>query len=65
MYIIANKLSKLCSKTTPTKKKRKRSDDTNEFLPDGPTDEASKYGSLEFNEVLDEDVSFIHNLAIH
>ena len=28
----------------------------NEFLPDGPTDEASKYGSLEFNEVLDEDV---------
>jgi len=25
-------------------------------LPDGPTDEASTYGSLEFNEVLDEDV---------
>ncbi|KAJ8587433.1 hypothetical protein M405DRAFT_310780 [Rhizopogon salebrosus TDB-379] len=42
--------------TTPTKKKRKRVDDSNEFLPEGPADEAAAYGSLEFNEVLDEEV---------
>ncbi|PBK72668.1 hypothetical protein ARMSODRAFT_1015507 [Armillaria solidipes] len=44
--------------STPTKKKRKReTKDVNEFLPDGPTDEAAKYGSLDFNEVLDTEVS--------
>ncbi|SJL01897.1 uncharacterized protein ARMOST_05221 [Armillaria ostoyae] len=44
--------------STPTKKKRKReAKDVNEFLPDGPTDEAAKYGSLDFNEVLDTEVS--------
>ncbi|KAG2077339.1 hypothetical protein BDR04DRAFT_1065949 [Suillus decipiens] len=42
--------------TTPVKQKRKRDDDLNEFLPDGPPDEAAAYGSLEFNEVLDEAV---------
>ncbi|KAK0486868.1 hypothetical protein EDD18DRAFT_651532 [Armillaria luteobubalina] len=43
--------------STPTKKKRKReADDVNEFLPNGPTDEAAKYGSLDFNEVLDTEV---------
>ncbi|KAG2757343.1 hypothetical protein P692DRAFT_20948436 [Suillus brevipes Sb2] len=42
--------------TTPVKQKRNRDDDLNEFLPDGPPDEASTYGSLEFNEVLDEAV---------
>ncbi|KAG0709713.1 hypothetical protein DFH29DRAFT_885492 [Suillus ampliporus] len=42
--------------TTPVKRKRKRDDDLNEFLPDGPPDEAAAYGSLEFNEVLDEAV---------
>ena len=42
--------------TTPTKK-RKRIDDTNEFLPEAPTDEAAKYGSMEFNEILEQEVS--------
>ncbi|TFK43459.1 hypothetical protein BDQ12DRAFT_731481 [Crucibulum laeve] len=42
--------------STPAKKKRKRHEDTNEFLPDGPPDEASKYGSLEFNEIVDEEI---------
>lgn len=43
--------------STPTKKKRKReAKDVNEFLPDGPTDEAAKYGSLDFNEVLDTEI---------
>ncbi|KAG2116110.1 uncharacterized protein F5147DRAFT_676008 [Suillus discolor] len=43
--------------TTPVKRKRKRDDDLlNELLPDGPPDEAAAYGSLEFNEVLDEAV---------
>jgi hypothetical protein len=40
--------------TTPVKRKRKWDDDLNELLPDGPPDEAAAYGSLEFNEVLDE-----------
>ncbi|OAX44571.1 hypothetical protein K503DRAFT_825731 [Rhizopogon vinicolor AM-OR11-026] len=42
--------------TTPTKKKRKRDDDLNEFLPEEPPDEAAAYGSLGFSEVLDEAV---------
>ncbi|KAG2348986.1 hypothetical protein BDR05DRAFT_1028076 [Suillus weaverae] len=42
--------------TTPVKRKRKWDDDLNELLPDGPPDEAAAYGSLEFNEVLDEAV---------
>lgn len=40
--------------TTPTKK-RKRIEDVNDFLP-GPTDEAARYGSMDFNEVLDPEV---------
>ena len=28
----------------------------NEFLPDVPTDEAAKYGSMAFNEILDQEV---------
>lgn len=28
----------------------------NEFLPEGPADEAVDVGSLEFNEILDEEV---------
>ncbi|KAK7060563.1 hypothetical protein VNI00_001329 [Paramarasmius palmivorus] len=42
--------------TTPTKRKRKRTQVENEFLPKGPVDEASQYGSLEFDEVLDEEI---------
>ncbi|KAK0191044.1 hypothetical protein F5146DRAFT_931348 [Armillaria mellea] len=43
--------------STPTKKKRKRdAKDVNEFLPEGPADEAAKYGSLDFNEVLDTEI---------
>ncbi len=38
------------------KQKRKRDDDLNEFLPDRPRQEGDSYGSLEFNEVLDEEV---------
>ncbi|KII95106.1 hypothetical protein PLICRDRAFT_48075 [Plicaturopsis crispa FD-325 SS-3] len=41
--------------TTPPKKKRKR-DSLKDFLPDGPVDEATEYGDLDFNEVLDEEV---------
>ncbi|OCH94137.1 hypothetical protein OBBRIDRAFT_198789 [Obba rivulosa] len=40
------------------KKKRKRDDDLNEFLPSGPQGEAETNGSLEFNEVLDEETKF-------
>ncbi|KAK0206458.1 hypothetical protein DFS33DRAFT_1255799 [Desarmillaria ectypa] len=43
--------------STPTRKKRKHeAKDVNEFLPDGPTDEAAKYGSLDFNEALDAEI---------
>ncbi|KAG7449117.1 uncharacterized protein BT62DRAFT_1002659 [Guyanagaster necrorhizus] len=42
--------------STPTKKRKHEAKDVNEFLPDGPTDEAAKYGSLDFNEVLDINV---------
>ena len=38
-------------------KKRKRDDDLNEFLPDHAPDDGESYGSLEFNEILDEEVS--------
>ncbi|KAF9226546.1 hypothetical protein BS17DRAFT_864779 [Gyrodon lividus] len=41
---------------TPVKKKRKRDDESNEFLPVAPPDEASAYGNLDFSEVLDEKV---------
>ncbi|KAF8450590.1 hypothetical protein L210DRAFT_3469664 [Boletus edulis BED1] len=39
-----------------TPKKRKRDDDLNELLPEAPPDEASAYGSMDFNDVLDEEV---------
>ncbi|KAG8218580.1 hypothetical protein J3R82DRAFT_4221 [Butyriboletus roseoflavus] len=38
------------------KKKRKRDDDLNEYLPPAPSDEGSAYGSMDFNDVLDEQV---------
>lgn len=38
------------------KRKRKRDDDLNEFLPDRPPDEGETFGSLDFHEVLDEEV---------
>ncbi|KAG5342547.1 hypothetical protein C0989_000675 [Termitomyces sp. Mn162] len=41
---------------TPPKRKRKRPDDHNEFLPKGPVDEAANYGSLDFGEILDEEI---------
>ncbi|KAI9063276.1 hypothetical protein FKP32DRAFT_1592727 [Trametes sanguinea] len=37
-------------------RKRKRDDDLNEFLPSRPREEADVHGSLEFNEILDEEV---------
>lgn len=46
--------------TIPNAKKRKRQQaPTHEFLPDGPKDEAASLGNLEFNEILDEDVSLL------
>ncbi|KAF8138409.1 hypothetical protein EV363DRAFT_1252028 [Boletus edulis] len=39
-----------------TPKKRKRDDDLNELLPEAPPDETSAYGSMDFNDVLDEEV---------
>ncbi|KAJ7228585.1 hypothetical protein GGX14DRAFT_547571 [Mycena pura] len=41
--------------TTPSKRKRKRTEDVNEFLP-GPKDASVDLGNLEFNEILDEDI---------
>ncbi|KAJ7507901.1 hypothetical protein B0H11DRAFT_2169546 [Mycena galericulata] len=41
--------------TTPTKRKRKQTQDVNEFLP-VPKDESADVGNLEFNEILDEDI---------
>ncbi|KAI0661016.1 hypothetical protein C8Q70DRAFT_1044290 [Cubamyces menziesii] len=37
-------------------RKRKRDDDLNELLPSKPSEDGDGYGSLEFNEVLDEEV---------
>lgn len=37
-------------------KKRKRDDDLNEYLPEGPQDDAAEYGSFDFDELLDEQV---------
>ncbi|KAI0638156.1 hypothetical protein C8Q77DRAFT_1242299 [Trametes polyzona] len=39
----------------PQQRKRKRDDDLNELLPSKPRQEGDSYGSLEFNEVLDEE----------
>ena len=41
-----------------SKRKRKRQEEGNEFLPDRSAEELEEqtYGSLEFNEVLDEEV---------
>ncbi|EIW82120.1 hypothetical protein CONPUDRAFT_102921 [Coniophora puteana RWD-64-598 SS2] len=39
---------------TPRKRTRKRDDGLNRYLPERPDDEAASYGSLEFNEELDE-----------
>ncbi|KIK92718.1 hypothetical protein PAXRUDRAFT_146685 [Paxillus rubicundulus Ve08.2h10] len=42
---------------TPLKKKRKRDDESNEFLPEAPPpDDASAYGNMDFGEVVDEEV---------
>ncbi|KAJ7068338.1 hypothetical protein C8F01DRAFT_1017602, partial [Mycena amicta] len=42
--------------TTPTKRKRTKPSVANEFLPTRPKDESEDLGSLDFNEVLDEEV---------
>ncbi|KAI1795200.1 hypothetical protein LXA43DRAFT_970848 [Ganoderma leucocontextum] len=39
----------------PSQKKRKRDDNLNELLPERPREEGDSYGSLQFNEVLDEE----------
>ncbi|KAL0576922.1 hypothetical protein V5O48_005068 [Marasmius crinis-equi] len=50
--------------TTPNKRKRKRNEEVNEFLPSAP-DEAAGYGSLDFNEVLDEEVLRTKSVVIN
>ncbi|KIJ56871.1 hypothetical protein M422DRAFT_238464 [Sphaerobolus stellatus SS14] len=45
------KASSSTKKTTPKKRKR---EDVNEYLPEAPRDEAAKYGSFKFKELLDE-----------
>lgn len=52
MYLCARS----ARQTQRPKKKRKRDDDLNEFLPDRHPEESEQYGSLEFNELLDEQV---------
>ncbi|KAI9574735.1 hypothetical protein HD554DRAFT_93210 [Boletus coccyginus] len=47
------------------KKKRKYDDDSNEFLPEAPPDEASAYGSMDFNDVLDEEVLKVKSTVIN
>ncbi len=42
--------------TKPPQKKRKRDHDLNELLPERPREEGDSYGSLQFNENLDEGV---------
>lgn len=43
---------------TASRRKRKRQEDHNEFLPDRSVEELEEetYGSLEFNEIVDEEV---------
>ncbi|KAI0353631.1 hypothetical protein OH77DRAFT_1522500 [Trametes cingulata] len=43
-------------------RKRKRDDDLNELLPSKPREEGDSYGSLEFNEILDEEVCLLRLL---
>lgn len=51
---------------TPPKRKRKRtSTDHNEFFLDSQADEAANLGSLEFNEILDEDVLRIKSTVVN
>ncbi|KAH6915378.1 hypothetical protein BKA70DRAFT_1258806 [Coprinopsis sp. MPI-PUGE-AT-0042] len=40
---------------TPARRKRVKLSQKNEFLPEGPSDEAVDLGNLEFNEILDEE----------
>ncbi|KAG5648995.1 hypothetical protein DXG03_000344 [Asterophora parasitica] len=51
--------------TTPHKRKRKRTEDVNDLLPKGPVDEAATYGSLEFGEILDEEILKIKSTVIN
>ncbi|KAL5527335.1 hypothetical protein ACEPAG_6126 [Sanghuangporus baumii] len=48
--------SKLGKKSTQSQRKRKRDDDLNEPLPNGLDNESTSLGSLDFNEVLDEEI---------
>ncbi|CAL1700750.1 unnamed protein product [Somion occarium] len=47
------------------RKKRRRDDDLNEFLPDRPTDEGDTYASLDFNEILNEEVLMPKSVVIN
>ncbi|KAJ8086717.1 hypothetical protein PM082_005540 [Marasmius tenuissimus] len=57
-------LSTVDALITPTKRKRKRNEEVNEFLPKAP-DEAAGYGSLDFNEILDEKVLRTKSVVIN
>ncbi|KAI0750715.1 hypothetical protein C8Q80DRAFT_1153578 [Daedaleopsis nitida] len=47
--------TKLSEERKAKARKRKRDEDLNELLPDRPRQEGDSYGSLEFNEILDEE----------
>lgn len=51
---------------TASRRKRKRQEDQNEFLPDRSAEELEEetYGSLEFNEVADEEVH-VYSQPLH
>ncbi|KAF5387763.1 hypothetical protein D9615_000477 [Tricholomella constricta] len=51
--------------TTPFKRKRKRTEDVNDLLPTGPLDEAASYGSLDFGEILDQEVLKIKSTVVN
>ncbi|KAJ7638884.1 hypothetical protein FB45DRAFT_415481 [Roridomyces roridus] len=50
--------------TTPTKRKRKRTEDVNEFLP-APKDESADVGNLDFNEIQDEEVLMTKSTVVN
>ncbi|KAF9464476.1 hypothetical protein BDZ94DRAFT_1162134 [Collybia nuda] len=45
--------------------KRKRQDDINELLPNGPIDEAARYGNHVFDEILDEQILMTKSTVVN
>ncbi|KAG1897769.1 uncharacterized protein F5891DRAFT_1191693 [Suillus fuscotomentosus] len=58
-HVKKKKIAQVASSSNqPCVKQKWDNDLLNKLLPDGPPDEAAAYGSLEFDEVLDETVRF-------